>query len=99
MIRYRIKYTLDSTNGCVWVKDIPASSPVNALNQFHQLMQIEKGIKHSSYSIVTMGAVYGTSAIHSSDGDIIDSSFDLPKCANPNLKPEETKPIVQEAWF
>lgn len=101
MIRYRIKYNLDSTNGCVWVKDIAASSPVNALNQFHQLMQIEKGIKHSSYSILSMGAVYGTSHVHSSDGDLVDSSFELPKCANPNLNPVEPPPaqFTSEAWW
>jgi hypothetical protein len=101
MNKYRIKYSLESAPGCVFVKDLSALSPVRALDIFHGDIQKDRGIKPSGYGVTSLGLIYGADAYHKSDGDVIQSYFDLPKCANPDLKKVESVPaqFTTEAWW
>jgi hypothetical protein len=101
MNKYRIKYSLESAPGCVFVKDIQATGPVRALDMFHKDIQVDRGIAQHSYKVGYMGLMYSSDAFGRTDSDVIESSFDLPKCENPNMKPVKSVPadFTSEAWW
>jgi len=99
MKRFRIKYSLDSLPDLNQTDDLQASGPVQALNQFHNSMQMERNIKPSSYEILSLSMVYGSCASHKTGENVVDSKFDLPRCSNPTMRKSVEIAPIQESMF
>lgn len=100
MSRYRIRYSFESAPLTVMTRDLGAVSPIAALNQFHTVLQLEENIDSQLYKIQSVSLVYAANANQRTGDDMVESSFDLPKCSNPILgKRVEVAEIKQGAWF
>ena len=100
MSRYRIRYSFESAPLTVMTRDLGAVSPIAALNQFHTVLQLEENIDAQLYKVVSVSLVYPANANQRTGDDMVESSFDLPRCANPMLKKKPEAPAAkQEAWF
>jgi hypothetical protein len=81
-------------------RDLGAVSPIAALNQFHTVLQLEENIDAQLYKIQSVSLVYAANANQRTGDDMVESSFDLPKCGNPILgRRVEVAEIKQGAWF
>ncbi len=100
MSRYRIRYAYETAPQAIMTRDVGAVSPIAALNQFHTAIQIDDGVEANAYSVKDISMIYSPSAIHSTGSEMVESSFDLPKCSNPVLKKKLDAPgLKQESWF
>jgi hypothetical protein len=100
MSRYRIRYSFEASPIRVMTRDLGAVSPIAALNQFHTVLQLEENIDAQLYKIESVSLVYPANANQRTGDEMVESTFDLPKCSNPILKKKvEVSGVKQEAWF
>ena len=92
-------YSLNSSLDQNQTDDLQASGPVQALNQFHNSMQMDRNINPSSYEILSLSMIYGSCAAHKTGEDVVDSKFDLPRCSNPTMRKSVEIAPIQESMF
>lgn len=102
MSKFKFRYTLgDNPEILEW--NSLCSSPITAIGQFHRWMQISglKVVKPTEYEIVSLNLCYNSDASGLQRGIIIESPFDLPNSANPDLllKAEEGLHHVNATMF
>lgn len=100
MSRYRIRYSYETAPCAIMTRDLGATSPIAALNQFHTTMQIDDGVDAKAYSVKGVSMIYAANAFQRTGDEMVESEFDLPKCGNPILKKKLDAPgLKQEVWF
>ncbi len=83
MKKYKFRYKTPTFDGA-W--ETTCSSVLTAIHQFHKHMQIELAKKPDEYTLVFCGLAYSDGA-SGTGGNQIESGYDLPKTANPDLRP------------
>lgn len=81
MKTYRIRYS-DKLGD--YVEDHMAASPISALDWFHRQMQRKDGKAPTDYKLHSLMLIYGAGTKGGSP--IVESSFDLPKSGNPDVR-------------
>lgn len=100
MSRYRIRYTFETAPFSVMTRDVGALNPIAALNQFHAQLQLEENVEADAYAIKDISMIYAANAMNRTGDEMVESSFDLPKCSNPILKKKAEKPVAEPTpWF
>ncbi len=84
-MKFTIRYTL---NNEPMTETVEALTPVKALNLFHESMQLVSMIESTAYKIVSLALSYNADPQGRVSGGTIHSRYDLPKSANPVLKPK-----------
>lgn len=81
MKNYRIRY---SDKHGDYVVDHMAASPISAIDWFHKHMQRTADRSPLDYKVTSMSLTYGESI--TGGGPQVESSFDLPKSPNPDVR-------------
>ncbi len=92
MKHFRIRYSAGPIPAS-W--DTHCSSPVTALNQFHKHIQVELGKRPEEYQLEKLSEVYNTDPTGNLRGITVESQFDLPTSANPEVMAKSTGELVE----
>lgn len=84
MKKYKFRYKTAAFDGA-W--DTTCASVLTAIHQFHKHMQMELAKNPEEYKITFCGLAYSDGA-GGTGGNQIESGYDLPDTANPDLRPK-----------
>lgn len=86
MNRFKVRYIKGDRETYIY---IDAANPVSALNSFHKTLQLKQGVRADEYRITGMALRYTRNPYGLIDDGFMESEFDLPKSANPDLLKKE----------
>ncbi len=93
MQRFKIRFTL---KGQPMEEKLEGANPISALDHFHKSMQLTSVIKPGEYKILSLHHIYPKDPWGTTKLGMIESRFDIPKTANPNLAYAPRRPALTE---